>query len=99
MSQAIFVTPLDMPLLVPRDLVLAPEFTPNEKTLYMILLTYARQNATIYPAMETLANYLGVGLPACRQAQKGLVDKGLLTITRTNRGKRYNLNKYRGAIK
>jgi hypothetical protein len=68
------------------DFLRWPHFSPTEKILYLVLLTYAGQNNEAWPGQERLAEDCGVSERTIRDVIKQLETDELLTVERPGKG-------------
>jgi DNA-binding transcriptional ArsR family regulator len=69
-------------------------FTPTARLLYILLLSYINEGATVWPGQARLARELGVSEPVVRRHIAELKSAALLTVQRLGQGRtnRYHLH-------
>ncbi len=69
------VAPKDLFLQVPIEFIRNNTYTPNEKTLFLLLWTYGIGSKTVYPSQGRLAKQMGTTTKTIRSILKKLEEK------------------------
>ena|SRR5689334_9764031 len=72
---------------VPNFLLKDPKVSANAKVVYSMLLSYAWNNAYVFPGQERMAEDIGLSQPTIARAVKELEQQGWLEIQRRGQGK------------
>jgi len=62
--------------MVQNSFILNPEYTPNEKIIFIALLAYAFRKGSSFPGQERLATELKLSRTTINQTMKKLEEKG-----------------------
>lgn len=69
------VAPKDLFLQVPLEFIRSSQYTPNEKTLYLLLWSYGIGSKTVYPSQSRLAKQMGTTTKTIRSILQKLEEK------------------------
>ncbi|GEP66353.1 hypothetical protein CBE01nite_41210 [Clostridium beijerinckii] len=69
------VAPKDLFLQVPIEFIRNSQYTPNEKTLFLLLWTYGIGSKTVYPSQSRLAKQMGTTTKTIRSILQKLEEK------------------------
>ena len=69
------VAPKDLFLQVPIEFIRNNQYTPNEKTLFLLLWTYGIGSKTVYPSQSRLAKQMGTTAKTIRSILQKLEEK------------------------
>jgi len=72
---------------VPNFLLKDPKVSANAKVVYSILLSYAWNNAYVFPGQERMGEDIGLSQPTIARAVSELKRQGWLEIQRRGQGK------------